>query len=168
MFISARVPSRPHTFHAREKEFSSDKKEKEQPFFRDATFCLCCLPSVPSSEKRRKIYRGIIGHGRKKSRNAKTASSLFRFSKSNKPKRKQTGRCAEAQGLVVVESQRVVLHPAARWVTTPPIKPQEPPRKTYLFLGFVFVPQAKPQITPKLWMINVCRVRFCLVGEQGY
>jgi hypothetical protein len=48
------------------KEFSSDKKEKEQPFSRDATFCLCCLPSVPSSEKRRKIYRGIIGHGREK------------------------------------------------------------------------------------------------------
>lgn len=124
MFISARVPSRPHTFHAREKEFSSDKKEKEQPFFRDATFCLCCLPSVPSSEKRRKIYRGIIGHGRKKSRNAKTASSLFRFSKSNKPKRKQTGRCAEAQGLVVVGSKSPKSRRAKR-IPFPSVRPKQ-------------------------------------------
>jgi hypothetical protein len=86
MFISARVPSRPHTFHAREKEFSSDKKEKEQPFFRDATFCLCCLPSVPSSEKRRKIYRGIIGHGREKSRKAKPRLRFFAFLKVTNPK----------------------------------------------------------------------------------
>jgi hypothetical protein len=107
------------------KEFSSDKKEKEQPFSRDATFCLCCLPSVPSSEKRRKIYRGIIGHGRgKKSRNAKTASSLFRFSKSNKPKRKQTGRCAEAQGLVVVGSKSPKSRRAKR-IPFPSVRPKQ-------------------------------------------
>lgn len=61
------------------------------------------------SEKE-KIYRGIIW--REESRIASSLASL----KSKLTRR--TRRCAEAQGLVVVDSQRVVLHPAARWVTT--------------------------------------------------
>ena len=105
MFISARVPSRPHTFHAREKEFSSDKKEKEQPFFPRCHLLLVLFAKCPEFGKKKKNLSRYHRSWEGKKQESKTASSLFRFSKSNKPKRKQTGRCAEAQGLVVVGSK---------------------------------------------------------------
>jgi hypothetical protein len=46
----------------------------------------------------------------------------------------RTRRCAEAQGLVMVESRGVVLHPAARWVTTSNKAPRAA-AQTYLFLS---------------------------------
>jgi hypothetical protein len=76
--------------------------------------------------------------------------SRLRFSLSTvTTQKKKTGRCAEAQGLVVVGSK----------------SPKSRRAKRIPFLRFA---QAKPQFqTPVLfWMINVCRVRFC-VGNKS-
>jgi hypothetical protein len=131
---------------------SSQKRQKEKPAFffpRCHLFYLPLAKSVPSSEKRRKIYRGI------KKQECKPRSSLFAFSNTNKPKRKQTGK----------------MRRSSRPCSGRFKKPQEPPRKTYpFFLRFAPPKQSRNCKTPVLfWMINVCRVRFCVGSKkQGY
>jgi hypothetical protein len=71
---------------------SSQKRQKEKPAFffpRCHLFYLPLAKSVPSSEKRRKIYRGI-----EKSMECITAVFAFRFN-SNKPKRKSNREDAQ-------------------------------------------------------------------------
>jgi len=79
MFISARVPSRPHTFHAREKEFSSDKKEKEQPFSEMPPFaCVVCQVSRVRKKEEKSIEVSSVMGGKKAGKqNRVFAFSLF-------------------------------------------------------------------------------------------
>jgi hypothetical protein len=78
----------------------SDKKKNQPSSFRDATFFTCRLPKV--SRVRRKEEKSIEVS---KSRNANRGlrSSLFLI--LTNPKENKQGRCAEAQGLVVVGSK---------------------------------------------------------------
>ena len=102
------------------KESQATSQREENSLFPRCHLLLVLLPSVPSSEKRRKVYRGIMG----KKAGMQNRVFAFRFSNSNKPKRKQTGRCAEAQGLVVVGSKSPKSRRAKR-IPFPSVRPKQ-------------------------------------------
>ena len=136
----------------------------KKDFSRNATFLDCRSPVfVPAGRKKKRSIE--VSSGEKKKKQDRVFARIIKKVKLTR----RTRRCAEAQGLVCGRFPEGRPAPGCQMGDDPPIKPQEPPRKTYLFLGFVSFRKAKPQITPKLWMINnVCRVRFCFVGEQVY
>lgn len=98
------------------KGFQSDKKKKNRSSSEMPPFLLALAKVSRVRKKERKIYRGI-----------KNANRGLRFfassSSSNKPKRKQTGRCAEAQGLVVVGSKSPKSRRAKRIPFFPSVSP---------------------------------------------
>jgi len=101
-------------FHATEKGFKATKKKNhsssEMPPF---LLALAKVSRVRKKEENLSRYQ-----------KCKPRPSLFRFSSSsNKPKRKQTGRCAEAQGLVVVGSKSPKSRRAKRIPFFPSVSP---------------------------------------------
>jgi hypothetical protein len=104
-------------FHATEKGFKATKK-KSHSSSEMPPFLLALAKVSRVRKKERKIYRGI-----------KNANRGLRFfassSSSNKPKRKQTGRCAEAQGLVVVGSKSPKSRRAKRIPFFPSVSPPQ-------------------------------------------
>jgi len=100
------------------------QKRERTAFFPRCHLLLVLFAKCPEFGKKKKNLSRYHRSWEGKKQESKTASSLFRFSKSNKPKRKQTGRCPEAQGLVVVGSKSPKSRRAKR-IPFPSVRPKQ-------------------------------------------